>query len=153
MTEACALPTASPTIAAQLAAYADCHARLLGHSGFDGVLGHLLLPTLLTSLLTIYVALIGYRLLLGQAFDLRNAVLAALRLGIVIALATSWPTFETLIYRVSIEGPAEIAAVAVTGSDIEPSSAEDAAPIPYCFYITLRELKEPRLPQREPLDC
>lgn len=100
-----AIADAGGSLLQSLAGYIDCNAQSLGQSGFAGALP----PAFLASCLTIYVALIGYRFLLGQPLDARDAVLAALRVGLVITLCTSWPAFETLAYRVAIDGPGEVA--------------------------------------------
>jgi type IV secretion system protein VirB6 len=92
-----------------MVAFVDCQARGLGEEGYramaSGSLGFAL-----SGLLTIYVALIGYRLLLGETFTVRSGVLIAVRVGIVVALATQWSAFRTLAYDVAMDGPGEIAA-------------------------------------------
>jgi len=64
----------------------------------------------LTAFLTILTAVFGYNLLLGHAPSLRGGVVTMARIGIVLALATSWPAYQTLIYDVVIDGPGEISA-------------------------------------------
>lgn len=96
-------------------ALADCRAlglaqdgwRALGQTGGEG--------TWLTAALTVAVALIGYRLLLGQARG-RDGLMLALRIGVVLALTTQWPAWEAVAYRVGIEGP-ESLALSVIGAD------------------------------------
>lgn len=96
-------------------ALADCRAlglaqdgwRVLGQTGGDGAW--------LTAALTIAVALIGCRLLLGQARG-RDGLMLALRIGVVLALTTQWPAWEAVAYRVGIEGP-ESLALSVIGAD------------------------------------
>ena len=63
---------------------------------------------MLTALLTIFIALIGYRLMLGTPIGLATGVLNVARIGIVIALATSWPAFGTVVYDVVVDGPGEL---------------------------------------------
>ena len=63
----------------------------------------------LTGLLTLFVALFGYRMLFGQTPGVRDGVLALVKIGIVLALATSWPAYRTLVYDVALKGPAELA--------------------------------------------
>ena len=41
---------------------------------------------------------------------LRDGVLALVKIGIVLALATSWAAYRTLVYDVALKGPAELAA-------------------------------------------
>ncbi len=64
----------------------------------------------LTGLLTIYVALIGYRLLLGGDVTVRDGLAAALKVGVVLALATQWPAWRVLVYDVATKAPEGIAA-------------------------------------------
>ncbi|HEY0414245.1 MAG TPA: type IV secretion system protein [Allosphingosinicella sp.] len=89
----------------------DCHAQTIGQAGYQALATPGSAVSLgLTALLTIFVALFGYRMLLGQAPDAREGVVAAAKIGVVLALATSWPAFRTLAYDVTMHGPAELAA-------------------------------------------
>lgn len=92
-------------------ALADCRALGLAQDGWR-VLGG---GAWLTAALTIAVALIGYRLMLGQARG-RDGLMLALRIGVVLALTTQWPAWEAVAYRVGIEGP-ESLALSVIGAD------------------------------------
>jgi type IV secretion system protein VirB6 len=92
-------------------AVVDCYAQNLGASGYQALAA----PgspaaVALGGMLTIFVALFGYRMLFGQAPDARDAVLAIAKIGVVLALATSWPAFRTLAYDLTMRGPAELAA-------------------------------------------
>lgn len=94
-----------------LLGYVDCQAQAIGMSGYQA----LTMPgspvaLILTAMLTMFVALFGYRLLLGHVPELRDGVIAMVRIGIVLVLATSWPAFRTLAYDVTMHGPAELAA-------------------------------------------
>ncbi|MGC4441997.1 type IV secretion system protein, partial [Streptococcus suis] len=57
-------------------------------------------------------AFYGYRLLFGDTPNVREGVLALVKIGIVLALATSWGAYRTLAYDVTMHGPAELAASA-----------------------------------------
>ena len=64
----------------------------------------------LTLLLTIYVAVLGYRLLLApDGARLADAPLAALKIGAVLALVTNWATFQTLVFDMTSRAPVQIA--------------------------------------------
>lgn len=91
--------------------YVDCQAQAIGLGGYQALaaLGSPL-SIALNILLTLFIALFGYRLLLGERLGMRDGVLAALRIGIVFTLAFSWPVYRTLIYDVALRAPAEIAA-------------------------------------------
>jgi type IV secretion system protein VirB6 len=91
--------------------YVDCQAQAVGQSGYQA----LATPgsgvsLLLTGVLTIFIAMFGYRLILGQTPDARDGVTAVVKIGIVLVLATSWPAFRTLAYDVAMHGPAQLAA-------------------------------------------
>jgi type IV secretion system protein VirB6 len=112
MAVACSPAGTEATLLGDLAGYADCSAQALGQSGFGGGL-----PVgMLGACLTVYVALLGYRMLLGEAFDARAIVMAAVRVGLVVTFCLSWPSFEQVFYRVVIDGPAEIASGALNGA-------------------------------------
>src|SRR5437763_539074 len=99
MTVFCAAPDASEGVALRLSEYVSCEGRALGENGFQALAGGPLGTSLLSGLVTIFIALIGYRLILGHTPDMRDGIGWTVRLGIVLALVTSWPAFQTLIYR------------------------------------------------------
>jgi type IV secretion system protein VirB6 len=65
----------------------------------------------LTVALTIYVAVIGYRLLFGNGARLADGPTIALKIGAVLALVTSWSLFQTLVFDVAERAPLEIASI------------------------------------------
>jgi type IV secretion system protein VirB6 len=65
----------------------------------------------LTVALTIYVAVIGYRLLFGNGARLADGPTIALKIGAVLALVTSWSLFQTLVFDVAERAPMEIAGI------------------------------------------
>lgn len=87
--------------------YVDCQAQALGEGGY----ATLAAPgssagLVLTGALTIYIALIGYRMILGEYPSVRDGLLAIINVGIVLTLATSWGAFRPLVYDVVVKGPA-----------------------------------------------
>lgn len=104
-----ALGTGGPFLATTLS-HIDCQAQTLGSAGYQALAapGSALSP-LLTLALTIFVALLGYRLLIGNPPQGREVGFAAIKVGIVLLLATSWPAFHVLAYDVALRGPAELA--------------------------------------------
>ncbi|MCP5396178.1 MAG: type IV secretion system protein [Sphingomonadaceae bacterium] len=102
----------------------DCQAQTLGSFGYQA-LAQADSPAsiLITSLLTIFIALFGIRLLLGYAVDGRDIVTSVLKIGIVLTLAFSWPAFKTVIYDVTLKGPGEVAA-AIAPAGISASSQD-----------------------------
>lgn len=101
---------AGPFVGGVLAAV-DCRALGMAQDGWRAFGG----GPWLTAALTIAVALMGYRLLLGQA-QARDGMMLALRMGVALALITQWPAWEAVAYRVGIEGPESIA-VTILGGD------------------------------------
>ncbi|HEX4738830.1 MAG TPA: type IV secretion system protein [Allosphingosinicella sp.] len=92
-------------------AFVDCQAQSIGAQGYLALLAPgSTLALLLTGFLTLFVALFGYRLLMGHVPDVREGVLMLAKLGFVMALATSWPAYRTLVYDVALRGPAELTA-------------------------------------------
>ena len=89
--------------------FVDCHARSLGEAGYRALGSGSPIGLAIGGLITIYVALIGYRLLLGEAFSVRDGVASAVKIGLVLALATQWSAYRTLVYDVVIDGPGELA--------------------------------------------
>jgi type IV secretion system protein VirB6 len=91
-------------------AFIDCQARTIGSYGY-GALADPGSPVFaaLNGLLTIFVALYGLKLLLGQSVTWPGIVGAALKVGIVLTLATSWPAWRVVGFDLLMRGPAEIA--------------------------------------------
>lgn len=90
--------------------FIDCQARTIGAQGYAALASPgSSFSIILTLLLSLFVALFGYRMLLGQTPSMREGVLAMVKIGLVLAFATSWPAYQTLFYDVAFEGPAELA--------------------------------------------
>ena len=91
--------------------FVDCQAQTIGAGGYQALAAPgSTLSLVLTGLLTLFVALFGYRLLFGQTPGVRDGVLALVKIGIVLALATSWTAYRTLVYDIALRGPAELVA-------------------------------------------
>lgn len=110
MADCAAFDPSGPYVGGVLA-LADCRALGLAQDGWRALGG----GAWLAPALTIAVALIGYRLMLGAARG-RDGLMLALRIGAVLALTTQWPAWEAVAYRVGIEGP-ESLALSVSGAD------------------------------------
>lgn len=91
--------------------YIDCQARSVGALGFQALTAPgALVPAALAIILTLFVAIMGVRMLLGHAPPARELVLSGLKVGIVFALALSWSAYRTLLYDVALLGPADLSA-------------------------------------------
>jgi type IV secretion system protein VirB6 len=89
--------------------FIDCQAQSIGEAGYlvlaqPGSTAALLL----TALFTIFIALFGIRLLLGRPLAISDVVMAAIKLGIVLMLATSWAGFRITAYDLVLKAPAEL---------------------------------------------
>ena len=115
---ACGAPDPSLGAAQRYAQWFDCNARSLGEDGFLGLAGFVVDSGILAGLLTILIALIGYRLLLGGKLRLGEGVGWAVKIGIVLALLGGWTAFQTLFYQLAVAGPEDIARRTLLASGI-----------------------------------
>lgn len=117
-----ALPTGAGFISS-MTSYIDCQSQVLGSGAWSALPAPgSTLTIVLTGFLTIFIALIGYNLLLGHSMSVRSGTLAFVKIGAVFALATSWPAYRTLVYDLVTDGPAQLVAeigpqAGVVGSD------------------------------------
>ena len=100
--------------------HVDCQAQMIGSYGYQA-LGEpgSLAATAMTGLLTVFIAMFALRLMFGPAPGARDLVNDVLKIGIVLTLAFSWPAFRTVIYDVTLNGPAEIASTIQSASQSE----------------------------------
>ncbi len=90
----------------------DCNTRSFARLGYDSLAAaNSPFQSALTVALTIYVAVIGYRLLFGEGARLADGPVIALKIGAVLALVTSWSLFQTLVFDLADRAPMEIASV------------------------------------------
>jgi type IV secretion system protein VirB6 len=94
--------------------YVSCQGLSLGEAGYRALGQGSGFGMAFTGLLTIYVAVIGYRLLLGNELTVREAVLSAVKVGLVLTLATQWSAYRVLVFDVATQVP-ELAASGLTG--------------------------------------
>jgi type IV secretion system protein VirB6 len=111
MDGACPAFNVSDPLVGSLLSVVDCNLQGLIQAGYgalfqpEGVFG-----ALLTAGLTIYVALIGYQLLLGRAaLNISALTLSAVKLAAVVALATQWGVYQKLLYHLLFFGPEQLA--------------------------------------------
>jgi type IV secretion system protein VirB6 len=122
---ACPSVTTGNRFLSEAIAHVDCQAQAIGAYGY----GALANPgsgvsIALTGLLTIFIAIFGYRLMLGEEMRARGLVGDMLKLGIVLTLATSWPAWRTLGYDVAMKAPGELAG-AIAGASRLPGSGNE----------------------------
>ena len=102
--------------------FIDCQAQTIGEAGYLAFAQPgSAISLALTALLTIFVALFGLRLLFGRTPDFGEIMIAAIKVGIVLMLATSWAAYRVTVYDLVLKGPAELAAT-VGGSSSLPGT-------------------------------
>ncbi|MBO9712263.1 type IV secretion system protein [Sphingomonas sp.] len=90
--------------------FVDCQAQNIGEGGYHALAAPGSgVSIALTAMLTIVIALYGYRMLLGHTPSARDGVITLVKIGVVLALATSWSAYRTLAYDVALRGPAQVA--------------------------------------------
>ena len=111
----CAAPEGDG-LAARLLADTDCQSFGLVERGYTALSqpgGPV--AALLTGLLVLAVAFFGYRLLLGRGLLLVDVVGLAIKIGVVLLLATSWEAWQAVAYDSFARAPVRIAAEMLTG--------------------------------------
>lgn len=128
--------------APDLLAAIDCDAASFAHLGFDA-LSAPGSPAMLAigGMLTLLVALTGYRLILGGTLDPGHAVVTMFKIGLTLALATQWPAYETVFYNSVIKGPAELLARLPLA---ETTDSQNLAARLQASYDVLAELEMPQ---------
>lgn len=102
-----------------LAGLVDCHATALGRDGYMALsAAGSPVAVALTSLLTLFVAVLGWRMLLGETPQVGSLTAAAARIGFVVALCTAWPAYQVLVYDVAVRAPGELAARVLSTSGL-----------------------------------
>ncbi|MEM8826940.1 MAG: type IV secretion system protein [Pseudomonadota bacterium] len=91
----------------------DCFLETTVQSGYATLVGPgSAFSALLTGLLTLYVAFIGYGLIFGRvSLQLSETAPRMILIGAVLALTSSWAAYQTVIYGVLTDGPSEIASM------------------------------------------
>nr|WP_295106131.1 type IV secretion system protein [uncultured Caulobacter sp.] len=117
------LPVDAPMVSGLIDSV-DCRVHELAQTGYGALAGPgSPVALLLTGLMTLYVVFIGYRLMLGRGgLRVGDATMSVLKVGIVVALATNWPFFQTLVYDTLTKAPAEVGGL-LLGQNAHPFPA------------------------------
>ncbi len=105
---ACTLPDPNLGTALRFYNYLECNTELLGREGFLALAGFGVSSGLVTSLVTISLTLIGYRIIMGYNYEIHDSINWIIKVGAIFALFVSWPIFQVLFYDVVIQGPIDI---------------------------------------------
>ncbi len=142
----CPTPAPDDPLVRGLIATVDCNVQTLVRSGY----GALFEPSApfaaaLTTLMTIFVAVFGFQLLLGRAqLRVGDLAMTLVKLGIVLALTTQWATYQALVFRFLFEGPSQLASVMLGAvrsgqADANPLAVFDALQAAFDSLTTLSE--------------
>lgn len=134
--------------------FVECHARALGEEGYRALGWGSPVGGIITGLTTIYIALIGYRMLFGDLPSVRETVVSAARIGLVVALATQWSTYQVLIYDIVVDEPAALASRVLAPGGLggnDPRALIGRAQATYDQLDTLTHPEVDALPASEPV--
>lgn len=117
-------PAAGP--AATMVDSVDCYIQATVQGGYANMLGQgSVFSMALTIALTLYVALVGYRLIFGRStLSMGEMMPRMIMIGAVLALTSNWATYQVLVYDVLTDGPQEIVQ-AINQGDGKVSSLTD----------------------------
>lgn len=123
---ACPSVTTGNRFLAESLAHIDCQAQSIGAYGYGALSDPASDITIaLTSLLTVFIAIFGYRLMLGEEMRAQGLVGDVLKVGIVLTLATSWPAWRTLGYDVAMKAPGEVTTSIAGAASLPGGAAND----------------------------
>ena len=111
--EPCPAPGPDDPLVGGLLTVVDCNVQTLVYGGYSSLFQpNSPFAAVLTSLMVIVVALVGYQLLLGRGqLRVTDVALTAVKLGAVLALTTQWSTYQALVYQFLFDGPEQLANV------------------------------------------
>lgn len=111
MASFCPAPAEDAGLVQGLLGSVDCNVLNMVETGY----GSLAQPgsavsAALTLLLTLYIGVMGFRLMVGHApLRVGDLTLTLLKIGVVLVLATSWPTYQQLVFDTLFRGPEQLA--------------------------------------------
>ena len=104
----------------------DCQARGFAQSGYEALSATgSPFEAWLTAFLIIYVALLGWRLLLGGSGRASELPMAALKIGAILAMVSNWSLFQTLVFDLVSKTPLELTRLIVAPSAAQSSLGGD----------------------------
>lgn len=124
MTSGSCPPPDAPGLVAGLLADTDCQAFGLVERGYAALASpQSATGTTLTTLMVIAVAFFGYQLMLGRGLVLADLTRLAVRMGVVLLLATSWAMVQSVVYDTVARGPTRVAEELITAIAAPPPLA------------------------------
>ena len=117
MASFCSAEGAADSLVRGLIGVVDCNVEGLVRGGYATLFapgGGL--AAVLTGLLVAYIALVGYRLMLGmQSLSIGGLALMAVKVGAVVALTTGWASYQAIVYEFLFRGPEQLADLMLKG--------------------------------------
>ena len=88
----------------------DCNVQAYSAAGYLALTGPgSPLPAALTTMLTIYVVMLGYRMMFAVGSTrLSDTPLIAMKIGVILAVTLNWSVFQTLVFNFDTNAPLEI---------------------------------------------
>jgi type IV secretion system protein VirB6 len=108
----CAAPDPDLGMVRGLLGAVDCNVQVMAQAGY-GAIASPSSPAaqILTLVLTIYIGVMGLRLMLGLGpLRVGELTMTALKIGVIVALATNWPTYQQLVFDVLLKAPEQLGA-------------------------------------------
>jgi len=103
---------------AALMATVDCHVAAYVSRAYEGLFGENgWLTSALVGGLTIYVAVYGYRLIMGGGATVPDLVRRFIAMGFVIAFSSNWPAYQTVFVNTIAGGAEEVARMMSVATD------------------------------------
>ena len=111
MIRACPPPSPDTGVIRSVLVEVDCNVRGFSEAGYAALTGpHSFFPAAVTALLTIYIAILGLRLMFGiGGARFGDSPIIALRIGVILALSLNWMAFQTLVFDLATKAPLEVA--------------------------------------------
>lgn len=105
-----------------------CNVSVFSETGYRALTGpHSIFPVALTAILAIYIAVLGYRLLLGLSVpSFQEIPMIGMKIGFILAMTLNWTVFQTFVLNLSARAPTEIAS-AIVGPQNAPLERLQAA--------------------------
>lgn len=102
----------------------DCQGQAIGAYGYGALAapGSVAIQAA-SALLALAVALFGLRMLLGVHEGGRDVIGLALRVGIMLTLATSWPAYRAVVYDLVLDAPGDVARTLARGAGLPGGGA------------------------------
>lgn len=107
----CPAPADDAGLVQSLLGSVDCNVLNMVETGYAGLAQPgSAVSAALTILLTLYIGILGFRLMIGHApLRVGDLTLTLLKIGVVLVLATSWPTYQQLVFDTLFRGPEQLA--------------------------------------------